>query len=91
VRLWADHWARAGFASAAIRLKLSAKGFDEGVINNATSQLCPPSDDEERARLVLAQHARRATARLARARLARTLASRGFDSDLIERLLNESV
>ena len=88
-RLWADHWVRQGYASAAIRLKLAAKGFDAGVINDVANRCCPSSDDGPRARLVLAQRARHATGRLARVRLARTLASRGFDADLIEQLLNE--
>ena len=89
-RLWAEHWARAGFASAAVRLKLSAKGFDARTITDVANQVVPPSDDEARARLLAARSARRSTGRLARSRLARTLASRGFDSDLIERILDES-
>ena len=90
-RLWAEHWARGGYATATIQLKLSAKGFDEHVIHATIQQWCPASDDEERARVVLAQRARRTTARPARARLARILASRGFDSDVIERILNGSL
>ena len=86
-RLWAEHWARRGYATAAIRVKLSAKGFDEHVINSTIHQRYPPSDDEERARAVVAQRVRRTAVRPARARLARTLASRGFDSDVIERIL----
>ena len=89
-RLWAEHWARRGYATAAIRLKLAAKGFDERVIDDTIHQWHPPSDDEERAREVVAQRVRRTAVRPARARLARTLASRGFDSDVIERILNES-
>ena len=90
-RLWAEQWARRGYATATIRLKLSAKGFDERLIDETIQQRCPASDDEARARAVLAQHMRRHTARPARARLARALASRGFDSDVIERILNESL
>ena len=88
-RLWAEQWARRGYATATIRLKLSAKGFDELLIDETIQQRCPASDDEARARVVLAQCARRTAAHPARARLARTLASRGFDSDVIERILND--
>ncbi|MBI3319541.1 MAG: regulatory protein RecX [Candidatus Omnitrophica bacterium] len=88
-RLWAGQWARRGYAASAIRVKLSAKGFDEDLIQDIL-QRYPASEDEERARLVMARRARHPATRLARARLARTLASRGFDSDLIERILNDS-
>ena len=89
-RLWADHWARQGYASAVVRLKLEAKGFSSDVSDATITQFVPSTDDEARARLVAAQRAHRATGRLARTHLARGLASRGFDSDLIERILHES-
>jgi len=99
-RLWADHWARQGYAWAAIRQKLTEKGLDDSTIDDATHRLGLASDDGARARLVVAQRIRlpaprsrqagRGAGRPPRARLARTLASRGFDSELIERVLDES-
>lgn len=89
-RLWANHWARHGYAAAAIRLKLADKAFDERDIREAIHPLHSSTAEEERARLVLAHDARRRSRRPSRARLARLLASRGFDSDLIERVLSES-
>ena len=117
-QLWANHWARQGYARALIRLKLSAKGLDAQVIDSAVHRLGPPSDDEERARALVASSLRRRerpstrqrspparhsgplgvwrqvprrTGSGAARRLARTLASRGFDADLIERVLNEAL
>jgi SOS response regulatory protein OraA/RecX len=89
-RLWADHWARRGYAWSAIRVKLSEKGLDEQAIEHAASWLGTASDDDARARLVIAQRLRRRAGARQRSRLGRALASRGFDSDLIERILNES-
>ena len=87
-RLWADQWARRGYASAAIRLKLQAKGFDARVSDEAAARVGPASDDEARARFVVTSVLRRQSSRPGRAqRLARVLASRGFDPELIERVL----
>ena len=87
-RLWAEQWARRGYASAAIRMKLQAKGFDARVSDEAAARVGPASDDEPRARLIAAAALRRPRSRPGRSqRLARLLASRGFDSDLIERVL----
>ena len=88
-RLWAGQWARQGYASAAISCKLAAKGFDTQVIDEAINRAAPPSDDEARARAVLAQRAGHASGSPSRARLARALAARGFDADVIARLLGE--
>ena len=89
-RLWADHWARQGYAAAAIRLKLAQKGFPDALIGSILNQDYPPADDEARASAWLARRARSRAAHPARSRLARALASRGFDAELIERLLGES-
>ena len=86
-RLWADHWARQGYAASAIRLKLLAKGFDEPLARETISRLTRDADDEERARRFLAQRLRRSGSRPVPSRLARLLASRGFDSELTERVL----
>lgn len=87
-RLWAEHWARRGYAWSAIRVKLSAKGFDGQALERAARRVGGVSDDEARARLVVAAYLRRHRSQAGRA--ARALASRGFDQDLIERILNES-
>jgi len=89
-RLWAEHWARRGYAWAAIRLKLSEKGLDGHAIEQAATRLGMASTDDARARLVVAQRARSGDGRQQRVRLARTLASRGFDQDLIERILGDA-
>ena len=89
-RLWGEHWARRGYAWAAIRSKLSTKGLDERTIDEAAQHLGRPSQDDARARGVVAQRTHRSADRRERTRLARALASRGFDPDLIERVLSES-
>lgn len=87
-RLWADQWARQGWAWAAIHAKLEARGFTPQAIERAQTRLRGTAEDEPRARQLLAERLRRG--RGDRARLARTLASRGFDPDLIDRLLDEA-
>ena len=89
-RLWADHWARQGYAAAAIYEKLSRKGFSNALSRFTLNQFDPSADDESRARTWLARRTRSGTASPAPSRLARALASRGFDAELIERLLGES-
>lgn len=86
-RLWADHWARRGYGWAAIHAKLAARGFDARAIEAAGRRAGLASEDEMRARQFLTERLR--TGRIDRARLARALGSRGFDPDLIERLLDE--
>ena len=78
-RLWADHWARQGYAWSAIHAKLSAKGLEEDAIQHAASRLRIAADDRARARLVAAQGASRSTQRSdvrERARLCEATASR---------------
>jgi SOS response regulatory protein OraA/RecX len=89
-RLVAEQWARQGYASAAIRVKLAAKGFDARIIDETVARVVPSSDDEARARTMLAKRAPQLADRSARARLARTLAAHGFEPDVIERLLGQS-
>ena len=91
-RLWAEEWARRGYAWAAIRTKLSLKGLDERTIERVARRLGMVGDDEARARLIASAYLRRHAATQTSQRvLARRLASRGFDADLIEHILNESV
>lgn len=88
-RLWTEHWARRGYAWAAIRLRLTAKGLTDDAIRMAERTMGRAPDDLARAREVVTQRARRAGPR-ERSRLARVLASRGFDADVISRVLTES-
>jgi regulatory protein len=88
-RLWADHWARRGYAGAAIRQRLAAKGLEGRVIDDA-ARLVGAASDEDRARLVMEAVIRRSAGRPVRPRLARALASRGFDGELIEQLLAQA-
>ena len=88
-RLWAEHWARRGYAASAIRLKLAAKGLAALTIAEATRKCAEPAEEEQRARRVAAQPAHRGADGRRIARLARTLALRGFDADVIEQVLGE--
>ncbi|MBI2104209.1 MAG: RecX family transcriptional regulator [Candidatus Omnitrophica bacterium] len=104
-RLWAEQWARRGYAASAIRLKLAARGLPDEVIADATRAYGAPADEEARARLAAAAARRRGArqaglpaapkkdlTRAAQAgRLARGLAARGFEADLIERIVGESL
>jgi SOS response regulatory protein OraA/RecX len=86
-RLWAGHWLRRGYARRLIRERLAAKGFHERAIAQAMHDLGPSTEDEDSARRVAAQPRYR---RSSRPRLARTLASRGFEAEVIERVLDAS-
>lgn len=89
-RLWAAHWARRGYAQSAIAQRLSEKALHATTIEDAINEVVRDSDDETRARAVAAQRLGRRTFRPSRSRLARTLAARGFDPDVIERVLCEA-
>lgn len=86
--LWVEHWARHGYAWAAIRAKLAAKGFDERVVAEAGRLSGVTQTDEARARDVI-QQASAKVARVSREQVARRLAGRGFDQDIIERILED--
>ena len=88
-RLRAEHLARRGYAWAAIRATLSAQGLTDGDIASAGHALGTAAEDAARARDVAASYHRRIPRPTAQ-RLARRLASRGFDADLIERVVAES-
>lgn len=90
-RLWAEHWARRGYASTAISQRLTEKALDAAAIEHAVHAMARTSDDEARAKAVVAGHLGRRTVQPSRSRLARTLASRGFDPDVIERVLCEAL
>jgi SOS response regulatory protein OraA/RecX len=87
-RLWAEHWARLGYARAAIHQRLAEKLVNATAIDHAINLVARDSDDEARARVVVARHLRRG--RPSRSRLARALASRGFEPDVIDRVLSEA-
>ena len=82
-RLWAEHWMRAGFGWLAIRDKLSAKGLEESIVVDVEHRL--GQDEEERARAWLDSRSRGGftTSR------ARQLIARGFDPDIVERIIPE--
>ena len=86
-RLWAGHWARLGYGWAAIHHRLSAKGLGEAVIDEAAGRLKlgTPDDEEARARAWLAAAKRRRA--MTPAQLARRLLARGFEPELVERLV----
>jgi len=87
-RLWAEHWAKLGYAQAAIHQRLTEKALHATAIEHAINLVTRDSDDEARARVVVARHLSRG--RPPRSRLARALASRGFDPDVIERVLDKA-
>ena len=86
-RLWADHWARRGYAWAAIHERLSQKGFDDPTIHAVALRYGSVSEDQTRARALVAGLLRQD---LSPKILARKLASRGFDTDVIDRVLLET-
>lgn len=95
-RLWVEHWARQGYGWSALQAKLSAKGFDEPAIRSVAASYGTTAEDVARARRLVASRIQRPAAHSQSAvsprqvRLARTLASRGFDADVIERVLQEA-
>lgn len=84
-RLWAEEWARRGWSWNAIRGKLRAKGLAEEALEAAEEQLAGEAAETARAQQLIEKCA--GTHPDQRTRIARRLASRGFDPDLIERLL----
>ena len=75
-----------GYGSERIRRRLLEAGLDERLIKDS-------GDDEARARAVAAEFLSRGrlSREQAHARLARRLSSRGFQADLIERVLTETL
>ena len=91
-KLWATTLADRGYAWEAIRGQLLSKGLEPPLIDRTLHPLQARADDASRIRdLVDARLRDRArTDPHLRTRLARLLARRGFDADLIERVLVES-
>ena len=89
-KLWAEHWARQGYAWRAIREKLRARGLGEDTIAVVAKTVGAQVQDEARARQLIAASRIKAADATLRSQLARRLASRGFEAELIERILNET-
>ena len=96
-RLWADHWARRGYAWTAIRRKLAAKGLDEPTIDEAGRALDRAAGDAQRARALVQQRGMLSGRGIRRrfggrpqelGRLARALAARGYADELIDEALS---
>lgn len=83
-RLWADHWARRGYAWAAISERLRAKGLDEASVRGAGERLELIRADRARAQELAGRWALPGTGVLQAGSLARRLAARGYDVELIE-------
>lgn len=86
--LWASRLCEQGYAWTAIRDRLRAKGFDEPLINDVLQPLQRNADDATRARTLARARSRRRPPD--GPHLARWLAHRGFDSDLIDRVLADT-
>jgi len=86
--LWATRLCDQGYAWPAIRERLRAKGFNEQLISTVFRPLQRDADDETRARALAQARSRRMPPD--DPRLARWLARRGFDADLITRVLAEA-
>ena len=93
-KLLATHYADKGYAWSAVSDRLRAKGFGTRLVSQALQRLRASMDDEPRARVVaraFLQRRRAAAGPALRIRLARALAGRGFDSELIARVLTETL
>lgn len=83
--LWADHWARQGYAWRAIRAKLAAKGFADAAIAPLTQRVGSAEAELARARVVAS------TARgRSRPHLVRKLSARGFEDAVIEEVVRDA-
>jgi len=83
-QLWAEHWARQGYAAAAICERLNAKGLSDETMRAAIQCIEREGGDPQRARTWLAAGRNRGWSRT---RAARALAARGHDDGSIEQSL----
>ena len=92
-KLWATTLAERGYAQAAIRSQLAVKGLDAALIEQVLSTPAARAPDDARARTMAEALLRGRSPRgpQLRRRLARRLASRGFDAELIDRVLADSL
>lgn len=86
-RLWCAHWARQGFAASAIEEKLNARAIEPLAISQAIKALQKEQSDLARARDFL-EHAARGGKKTPK-QLAQSLARRGFDEEILERIYPE--
>lgn len=105
VRLWAEHYARKQYSWFAIRDKLFNKGFSIQHVEHLGSSLNLSVSDEARVRNLITHfckaNSRRKSMRImagivdmdmrSRSRLIRRLTTRGFDSELINKLIDELI
>ena len=89
-KLLATHLADRGYAWATIHEQLLAKGLDQRLVTQVLAPLEARADDATRARALVVQLRGRRREHRPRNRVARFLAQRGFDSELIDRVLAES-
>jgi SOS response regulatory protein OraA/RecX len=93
-KLWATTLADRGYAWVAIHQQLVAKGLNERLITEIITPLQRRADDEARARAAVQDRLRgvpQARHPAQAGRLAQLLSRRGFDSDLIVRVLAQTV
>ena len=91
--LWATTLADRGYAWAAIHDQLLAKGFDAILIDRLLATQAAREPDDIRVRTTADGYVRRRarSGRSLRSGLARHLSSRGFDAELIDRVLTDSL
>ena len=90
--LWATTLAERGFAWRAVRERLLAKGLDAELIARVIRPFATQATDEHRASVLVRDRlrGRRLADPRERSRVARLLTARGFDHELIERVLAAS-
>ena len=88
--LWAEHYARKGYAWVYIQERLLQKGFAVRLIERVAKESQLPATDEARARALVANSKDACADIRQKSRLARRLALHGFDSEMIEQLLGDS-
>lgn len=88
-KLWADHWARQGYAWTAVADRLRAKGLDEASIGLAGEELGLARADRTRAQELVSRWAAGAANARALERAARRLAARGYDAEFIDDVVAE--
>ena len=84
--LWAVHLADQGYAWDAVQERLLTKGLEAAVVRQVIAPLRAEADDGRRARSFVRQRLGQRGA-FDRQRVGRWLAQRGFDTELIDRVL----
>ena len=81
-KLWTEHWSRKGYSWSVIVTRLKAKGFERSRIAPLAEVYGGPADESRARQVVKGMRPGRGSARCAR-----KLAARGFDTEVIERVL----